>query len=97
MLKWSYNARSSYVSVIFPWPEFSLFPNLFYDPYLQLLNVTFLVSLYIAIATTLCAVRPKVYYSYKYTLHIYCYLLYTPAVIVELSFSLFFVYRLPWL
>ena len=45
MLKWSYNARSSYVSVIYPWPEFSLFPNLFYNPYLQFLNVPFLVSL----------------------------------------------------
>ena len=28
-----------YVSVILPWPEFSLLPNIFYDPYLQFLNV----------------------------------------------------------
>ena len=45
MLKWSYNARGSYVSVIYPWPEFSLFPNFFYNPYLHFLNVSFLVSL----------------------------------------------------
>ena len=35
----------SYVSVIYPRPEYSLFPNFFYDPYLQFLNVPFLVSL----------------------------------------------------
>ena len=39
-----YNARSSYVNVIYPWPEFSLFLKFFYNPYLQFLNVSFLVS-----------------------------------------------------